>query len=886
MWGLLSLPVLYWLLKVTPPHPRRIAFPPLRLLLGLKNEEQTPAHTPWWLLLLRLIAAGLLIMALADPLLGHAPMMASNGPVVLVVDNGWTAAKNWDERQAVIADLLRGAGDRPVAIVPTANTQPITLLDAGTAAREARALNPMSWQGDRMATVNNLARTRFASRPQIFWLSDGIEDGSGRAMRDALARMGSLKIFGPQETALGLLPPVRDGTGFRVTAIRPGIGAAHETIVAAIGRNGETLSDGPVQFKTGQSRGEGHLALPLEIRNQTARLEIRGEDSAGAVQLLDTGGIERRAGIVSASTAENEQPLLSDVYYLERALQPFAETEKNTISGLIARHVSVLFLADIGKIGGTDAEAVNKFITNGGVLVRFSGPRMTNGTDSMVPVPLRVGGRYLGSAMAWDRPQKLAPFPATSPFNGLAIPDEVTVARQILAEPGTEASERSWARLADGTPLVTAKQQGQGWIVLFHVTASPNWSSLPLSGLFVDMLKRVLALSAGTKAGDLAQLTSLAPITVMDGFGRMEPAPADLLPVSARDFAHTQVSAKHPPGLYGAKGVENALNVLSAPDLLVPLRLPGVTNYGEVRTLALEPWLLALAAAILCFDALISLWLRGYMVLRLQGMAAAMVLFMLLPRNAHADDASSMQAALDTKLAYVVTGLSDVDDMSRAGLTGLAIALRNRTSYEAGLPVGVDLSRDDLSFYPLLYWPMDPREKNLTPAQLSKISDYMKLGGTILFDTRDLTLGPMRGDGSVGEQTLRRLTAGLDLPPLEPVPADHVLSKSFYLLRGFPGRWDGGQLWVEALPPPDKDGLSAPARGGDGVSPVIIGGNDWAAAWAVDGNGRPLTEPVPGGNVQREMSLRFGINLVMYALTGNYKTDQVHAPALIERLGK
>jgi hypothetical protein len=886
LMGLLALPVLYWLLKVTPPHPRRIAFPPLRLLLGLRNEEQTPAHTPWWLLLLRLIAAALLILALSDPLLGHAPLLASNGPVVLVVDNGWTAAKNWDERQAVIADLLRGAGDRPVAILPTATAAPVTLLDAGSAEREARSLAPMSWPGDRMAAANTLARTHFAARPQIFWLSDGIEDGSGRALRDALAKIGSLKIFGPQSAALGLLPPVRDGTGFQVTAIRPGIGTARETIVAAIGRNGETLSDAPLTFKTGQSRGQAHLTLPLEIRNQTARLELRGEDSAGAAQLLDTGGVERRAGIVSAATAENEQPLLSDVYYLERALQPFAETEKNTISGLIARHVSVLFLADIGKIGGSDAEAVNKFVSNGGVLVRFSGPRMTNGTDTLVPVPLRVGGRYLGSAMSWDRPQTLAPFPAASPFNGLAAPDEVTVSRQILAEPGTEVSERSWARLADGTPLVTAKQQGQGWIVLFHITASPAWSSLPLSGLFVDMLKRILALSAGTKAGDLAQLTSLAPISVMDGFGRLEPAPADLLPVSARDFAHTQVSAKHPPGLYGAKGVENALNVLSASDTLVPLTLSGVTSYGDVRTLALEPWLLALGAILLCLDALISLWLRGYMVFRLRHMAAAALLLLFLPRVAHADDAANMAAALDTKLAYVVTGLPEVDDMSRAGLTGLALALKSRTSYEAGPPVGVDPARDDLSFFPLLYWPMDPREKSLTPAALSRVSDYLKLGGTILFDTRDLTLGAVRGDGSPGEQTLRRLTAGLDLPPLEPVPSDHVLSKSFYLLRGFPGRWDGGQVWVEALPPPDKDGASAPARGGDGVSPVIIGGNDWAAAWAVDGGGRPLTEPVPGGNAQREMAIRFGINLVMYALTGNYKTDQVHAPALLERLGK
>jgi len=254
--------------------------------------------------------------------------------------------------------------------------------------------------------------------------------------------------------------------------------------------------------------------------------------------------------------------------------------------------------------------------------------------------------------------------------------------------------------------------------------------------------------------------------------------------------------------------------------------------------------------------------------------------------HARADEATNLKGALDTRLAYVVTGLPELDEISRAGLMGVDRALRARTSYEPQDPIGVDIARDDLAFYPLLYWPMDPREKNLTPAMVSKLNDYMRLGGTILFDTRDLTLGAVRGANSPGQQTLRRITQGLDLPPLEPVPPDHVLTKAFYILKDFPGRWTGGQVWVERLPPAEKNGERAPARGGDGVSPVIIGGNDWAAAWAIDPSGHPLSEPVPGGEIQREMALRFGINLVMYALTGNYKTDQVHAPALLERLGK
>jgi uncharacterized protein DUF4159 len=109
-----------------------------------------------------------------------------------------------------------------------------------------------------------------------------------------------------------------------------------------------------------------------------------------------------------------------------------------------------------------------------------------------------------------------------------------------------------------------------------------------------------------------------------------------------------------------------------------------------------------------------------------------------------------------------------------------------------------------------------------------------------------------------------------------PVPPDHVLTKSFYLLHEFPGRWNTGQVWVE----PVED------RVNDGVASVIVGSNDWAGAWAVDGQGRPAFAVVPGGEPQREMALRFGVNLVMYVLTGNYKTDLVHVPAILERLGQ
>ncbi len=157
----------------------------------------------------------------------------------------------------------------------------------------------------------------------------------------------------------------------------------------------------------------------------------------------------------------------------------------------------------------------------------------------------------------------------------------------------------------------------------------------------------------------------------------------------------------------------------------------------------------------------------------------------------------------------------------------------------------------------------------------------------IVFDTRD---GDLAGSGTTPEaRKLQELAAPLDIPPLELLPADHVLTRSFYLLADFPGRFAARGVWVEAAPPDAEKAEGMPFRNlNDGVTPVVIGGNDWAAAWAVDARGAPLV-PVgrgAGGERQREIATRFGINLVMHVLTGNYKSDQVHVPALLERLGQ
>jgi len=303
-----------------------------------------------------------------------------------------------------------------------------------------------------------------------------------------------------------------------------------------------------------------------------------------------------------------------------------------------------------------------------------------------------------------------------------------------------------------------------------------------------------------------------------------------------------------------------------------------------------KPWLLMVALLLLAADILGTLWIGG----RLSGprvakAAAALLALSLVGGQAQAQsDAEALLATNDTVLAYVTTGSSRVDTVSEAGLFGLSQALTRRTAIEPVDPVAIDLETDELAFYPFIYWPVTEGQSLPSDAAYAKLNTYLRSGGMILFDTQDAHISAGGSTGTPNGRMLQRLAAKLDVPPLEQIPEDHVLTRTFYLLNAFPGRWANGAIWVEAAPNAEEvEGM--PFRNlNDGVTPVIVGANDWASAWATDPRGRPVFPVGRGvaGERQREIAMRFGVNLVMHVMTGNYKSDQVHVPALLDRLGQ
>jgi Domain of unknown function (DUF4159)/Aerotolerance regulator N-terminal len=917
--ALALLPVIWWLLRLTPPRPQREVFPPFRILARLISREETPAQSPWWLTLLRLAIAFLVILAMSGPIWNpDETRLRGEGPVLIALDNGWASGRDWADRRQVAIALAEeaAAASRPVVLLPTADIDADTLevVDASSAIARLESLENLPQRPDHTAAA--LAARQIGSEfgtGSVFLLSDGLARDGSTAFLQALAGIGEQwSVQLPADGDVVAIDTVRNDPDAMVgTVIRPDSAGADVMQITAYDIDGLPLARQQLRLAGAESRSEFRLTEPVELRNQIVRVSIDDAANPGAVQLLDESHRRRLVGLISGEASDLSQPLLSPLYYIAKALAPFSDIRRSdeanvasVIPTLVGQGVSAIVMADIGNIPDSAAETLTEWVEKGGMLIRFAGPRLAGSQDDrLLPIKLRRGDRSLGGALSWETPKPVAPFESRSPFFGLEPPREVVVTRQVLALQDIDLESKTWAVLDDGTPLVTADRRGAGWIVLFHVSSDAGWSNLPISGTFVDMLRRVVNQSSASGAGGrVTETVRLPPLTLLNGRGEMAPPPPDVQPLVIEEGREPTVTLENPPGFYGTEDGFVAVNLMNGGETLQrldPSLYAGAdvaTGYGREQALDLLPWLLMLAAALLVLDCIAVLILSGAMRLPQRRAATAMILaaalaFSLVPHPASAQDENGgadidYSAALATRFAYVLTGVEAVDDISRAGLSGLTQFVAARTALEPAEPIGVDLASDELSFYPLIYWPISVDADLPDPATMARVDAFMRQGGTILFDTRDQFDGTLGGtSGSAEARVLQAILSGLDVPPLEPVPPDHVLTKAFYLLNQFPGRYFGGDLWVEAIGAEGAD-PNRPARAGDGVSSIMITSNDMAGAWAVDSSLRPMFPTVPPDPLQREMSYRAGVNLVMYAMTGNYKADQVHVPALLERLGQ
>ncbi len=884
--GLLALPVIWWLLRASPPEPVAAELPSLPLLDGLIPREETPDRTPWWIILLRIAITALAIIGFARPSFQPEINTTSpNGPVLIMVDDGWTSAPRWrDIQRAVIASAEGAAEDGQgvylVFTAPRAVEQgPVEILDAATVRGRIQSAKPAPWTPDRLSALDRVASLA-APAARTIWISDGLDHGGAREFGKDLSQIGPLdvRVLAPQRP-FAILNGRLTATGASVTVHRATAQSPAVANVTAQSETGASIASATATFEPDQLDAEAVFDIPAVALNRISRFRLLGPGAAGGVWLWDDSTLSPT--IALADTTPGPQPLLEEMYYVRKALDPSSNLFDAPLLDAIDQEPDAIVLGDRGPLTTEELDALTAWVEAGGALIRFAGPKLAASDIELAPTPLRPAARALGGALAWDDPQSVAPFPSDSPFAGIGAPDDVLIRRQVLAQPAPDLADRTWARLADGTPLVTAASRGRGTLVLFHVTADPAWSDLPYSGAFPEMLRRAAASGDGGAQRKSRTDGAYAPVRTLDGFGVLSPPPSTVSPIDGDDMDTARASFATPPGLYSGPAGSAAINDgIDAPVAIAqwPARANVITDQPAFEKRSLGGVFLAAALALLALDMIVALMVAGRLP-RLSGRAAGLsgaivaAGFLALPDAAVAQSLAEKQrdAALNLRFAYVETGAAQHDAILRDGLRGLGLELYKRTSVEPAEPHSVVLGQDRLELYPLIYFAPQRGARALNSEESAALNAYLQTGGALVIDTRDAVPGLRPGE------QLAEVLGDLDVPPLQPAPDGHVITRSFYLIDDYPGRLTSGRLWIES------DAVQGEARRGDGVSSLFIGANDWISAWAVDNDYRPLFD-LDGDKVQREMSYRFGINLVMYVLTGNYKEDQVHLPALLERL--
>ena len=966
--GLITLPLIWWLLRATPPAPNQVRFPAFIVLARLTNREETPQRTPWWLLLLRLLLAGLIIVALAGPVLNAPESQDNDGPVVLVIDNTYAAAPGWSLRKTMMETIAQETRqiNRPVFVLTTAPSFPIgsqTLfgpLSAEDLMTLAGTLEPLSFRADRINAQQTLQQldealqrssnnSAFKGEPNFLWLNDNhsAEDAkTDKQFLSALQERGQVRvIIDTQRPAFALTKntgrgeisekntPETKGSSFTIRRLTKE--DAWQGSLVALARDGRVLERVDLSLGTGQNQTQGLINLPIALQNDLASVRIDTIRSSASLWLADARDRRALIGLLRDSQ-DQSQALLSGNHYIREALAQFAQFQVGTIETLTQSDVSVIVLNDIGRMRDEDVDRLTDWVERGGVLIRFAGPNLADAAldapPPLLPIELRRGERAFGGALTWDTPQPIGPFNLEGPFADLIVPDDIFIRQQILAQPGGQTSESTWASLKDGTPLVTGAQSGDGLKVLFHITATPVWSDLPLSEIFIDILRKLTFLSTlgpNTLEETISDNNQVryTPLRSLDGYGQLQ-RPAPGLTGITLAQANAPATPQSPPGLYGSNDTPLVLNAITAQESFEPIALGPVTITPYEEKPPVQLWAYLFVAAFIAFllDMLATLFLGGKLgrfgqtsqnqesksnpaKKPVPGNIAALIIAGLmiglfaLP-DAHAQtktdnpganktatqsvsktkpldpeiDKQVSDATLRARFAYVRTGNARIDEITNSGLTSLSQELSRRTTVSPAAPVAIDILTDDFSVYPILYWPILAGSALPPDHVLAEVENYMRLGGLVIFDTRDEER-IVPGQETPEAVILRKLLSRINIPPLIPVRANHVLYRSYYLLPELRGRTGFHDVWV-----------AAGSSSNDGVTSLIIGGRDWVGAWARNDFGSPLRPIInnkySNGERAREMAYRSGINMAMVAFTGNYKTDQVHTKVLLKRLGE
>ncbi len=914
-WLLLSLmgvPLVWFMLRTMPPVPNTYKFSALWLITQSQSSRQFTDRAPLWIVIIRLTYISLLIIALANPKMHSFQHLNGSHPLLIVIDNGWASGSGWQQRSQTANKLISAAElkKKDIFVATTAREPdrksrlagPLTVSEALLLVDQ---IIPKPWSIDPLFLTQDKVKKQLPRYFETHWISDGIFNSKKFHVIEHLKKYGPVLLLQNKSLGPTIISYIKHkGLTLQATVMRSTAELEGKTKLSAVNKDNRVITTSNITFKKGELTKTVEVRLPEKKKNEINRFVLQNEANAAAVYLVDESLKKVSVGIATRINSQSPHPLLNEVFYLKTALSDSSYTKKGTLDKLSKKNIPIILVPDAYQISIEEKANIRKWVEAGGTLIRFSGPNLAanlegeseEANDSLIPVKLRGRERAFGGSLSWQQPLNITTFNRNSPLSNLPRYKDVLVRRQLLATPAPTLKQQTWASLSDGTPIITAKNKGDGRIILFHTTATPEWSDLVISGQFVEMLQRLIK-SKRTRANS-AYLSNLSALKLLDGFGQLRvPPTSDIIIPNIGLAKKLKPGPIHPPGFYGSSSAPAAFNLsLTAKDIKSETVIPrGIetSNFDLVNVVNLSAHLFYLALGLLLIDTLIILFLNNdrinFFTKTLPKVSLLFLIILLgifvdiISNSALADsklssaDRFALTASSQTRLVFAKSGTHETDVLSLSALRTLTDALRERTAASLGDPLGVNIESDDLAFFNILFCPLSALKEPLSINVQNRLNNFMDNGGILFIDSQNA----IESRRSVREITslvpkLRAIGPHLNIFPLVPITRQHTLMRSFYILKSFPGRFSNEILWVRNR---------QFSKFGE-LTPIIAGTNDWIRAWAKNKQGDFVFSMSQKAHSQRELSIRFGINLVIYALTGNYKSDQLHTNNILKRIAK
>ncbi len=885
LWAIGSLPLIYLVVKTFPPAPKSFNFSSLYLLKSISSDTITRSKCPIWLLIFRILLILVIIIYFSKPFINSSKLDNKIENYFVFLDAGWSTASEWENYKDTLLEIMLEAKKLNKKFY-LLRSNPDKERDSTIMFQSTNQLSdylneqpPSPWQFNLDKTINKLDKTKFKKNTRYFYILSDFDyyPNEKRISSIIKEKYPNIEIINLVSRIKVLDKPSIIADNIEIKVKRLGnFFSEDQFYLKMVSKDGQVIYYKNYNFKKNDHTVIIREKFPLSLINRLEKIEIVDQNHAAGKFYFDDLNKKKIIGIVSEIIDYKENPLLSSVYYIKKALGNENKIIINNLENLISANIDILILPDVGLIEEKLSIILKKWISNGGLLIRFSGPKLAKEYTNFITTEKTYKKiRFLGGQLSWEDEPIIESFPDNSIFRGLEIPDDIVIRKQLMLDFKGNQKYTVLGSLKDGTPLITSKEYDKGKIILFHFTANNDWSNIPITNLFVEMLYRTTLFNSIRKNDSLEEVKMKYFI---DGFGKIQKPDKIIKIKDGIKLQKSHPSPKNIPGIYENDELSIALNLSGnlKYDQFVKESYKNTTEEvffkKSISDLSKIFLYLIIIFSIVDIIATLMIKINSNILKTFKKKIGYLSMFFLLFCFIKNDNLKANDYFNETYLAYVKSANENKNKITKRGLNTLSEVLDRRTSISPRGVIEVDIEKDEIFYFPFLYWPIGKTLPDLSARTITKVKDYLFKGGIIFFDAYEIKI-----NNSSDSKNLKKMVSFLrkiNSNELINIDKKHTLSKSFYLLNSFPGRWNKNLILTDKN---DK-------RINDGVSSIVLGFNDWASAWALDENNYPIYPVVPGGEKQREFAYRVGVNITMYSLTGTYKNDQIHSKSILERL--